>query len=112
MRKLLKSVKFVGVSREGAGSGLGFHFGWILRLFWKHLVPKIGKKAIQKPYRKIMETKRRGKFREIRLRAGGPSKLFNHVHQRTPVDILSFHFVPQGHGGGYEMNKKLLMCFA
>ena len=37
MRKLLKSLKFVGFSREGAGSGLGLHFGWILGAFWEHV---------------------------------------------------------------------------
>jgi hypothetical protein len=33
----------------------------------------------------------------------GPLKLDSFVLQRTPVDILSLHFVPQGHSGGYEL---------
>ena len=37
MRKLFKSLKFVGFSREGAGSGLGLHFGWILGPFWEYV---------------------------------------------------------------------------
>ena len=45
MRKLLKSLKFVGFSREGAGSGLGLHFGWILGPFWEHLGAQNRKKG-------------------------------------------------------------------
>ena len=32
---------------------------------------------------------------------GWPLKLVNSILQRTLIEPLSFHFVPQGHGGGY-----------
>ena len=34
-------------------------------------------------------------------RGGRPLKLVNSILQRTLIDPLSLHFVPQGHGGGY-----------
>ena len=57
VEKVHKIMKFVGFSREGAGSGLGLHFEWILGPFWEQLGAKIGKKANQKPERKMMEQK-------------------------------------------------------
>ena len=45
MRNFVKSLKFVGFSREGAGSGLGLHFGWILGLFWEHVDAQNRKKG-------------------------------------------------------------------
>ena len=47
-KKVVKIIEICGFSREGVGSGLGLHFGWISRAFWEQLVHKIGKKAIQK----------------------------------------------------------------
>ena len=32
---------------------------------------------------------------------GRPLKLVNYILQRTLIDPLSLHFVPQGYGGGY-----------
>ena len=52
MRKLLKSLKFVGFSREGAGSGLGLHFGWILGPFWEHVDAQNRKKGDPETLRK------------------------------------------------------------
>ena len=92
-----------GFSREGAGSGLGLHFGWILRPFGEQLGAQNRKKGDPETLTKNDGTKSHaGLSGESRLRGGGrPSELVNSILQRIPVDPLSFHFVPQGHGGGY-----------
>ena len=38
-------MKFIGFPREGAGSGLGLHFGWILGPFWEQLGAQSRKKG-------------------------------------------------------------------
>ena len=59
------------------GRALGVDLGSILSGFWDHFgsswVPKVGKKAIQKPVRKMMEKKSCKTFRVIpRTGGGGP----------------------------------------
>ena len=60
--KVVKSSKFVGFSREGAGSGLGLHFGWILGPFWEHVDAQNRKKGDPETLRK-----NDGKKRDVRL---------------------------------------------
>ena len=64
---------------------------------------KIDLKAHQKHVQK-KEPKREARERPSKLRLGGvaPYKQIKPPYQGVPVDILTLHFVPWGHGGGYQ----------
>ena len=103
MRKLLKSLTFVGFFREGAGSGLEVHSGWILGPFWEHVGAQNREKGDPETLTKNDGKKETQDFSANAGSRGGAAlkTLVNSILKPTHIDPLSLHCVPQGHGGGY-----------
>ena len=105
MRKLLKSMKFVGFFSGGrwewTWAPFRVDFGTILGAVGTQNRKKGDPETLTKNDGTKSDARLFGELRGTPGKGGGrPLKLVNHIPKTTHIDPLSFHCVPQGHGGG------------